>query len=148
MSPAIDATTMAFLEAVPVGCLATTTADGKVRQSVVYFAVESDQIVISTESKRGKARDVERTGTASLCVQGPAKPYPSVTLEGPARIVRNAIGPPTARIWARIAGSPPGDAMSDEELAAIDRVILAIDVDRVYGASNLEAFLEATEQGS
>jgi len=127
-----------FLDDVPVGVLATIRPDGGVRQSTVYFVRDGDRILISTESKRQKARDVERTGRASLCVQGPAKPYPCVTVEGDARIRTQGIGEPTARLIERIAGAPVDEIQTDETLAAVDRVILEITVDRAYGASYLD----------
>jgi PPOX class probable F420-dependent enzyme len=128
-----------FLDQVPVGVLATVRTDGKPRQSTVYFLREGDRILISTESKRGKARDVEHTGYASICVQGVEKPFPCVTLEGPARILREGVGEPTARIVARILDAPVGEAQTDEAMAAVDRVILELTVERTYGASYLEA---------
>jgi PPOX class probable F420-dependent enzyme len=132
----MEANVRQFLDDVAVGVLATIRADGSARQSVVYFVRDGERIWISTESRRGKARDVARHGFASLCVQGPAKPFPSVTVEGTARIVRDGIGEPTARVMERITGTRPEPA-TDADLAAVDRVVIEIDVDRVYGASYL-----------
>lgn len=128
-----------FLDQVPVGVIATIRKDGKPRQSTVYFIREGNRVLISTESKRGKARDVERTGYASMCVQGVEKPFPCVTVEGSAHILREGVGEPTARIVARIVGTPVGEAQTDDALAAVDRVILELTIDRTYGASYLEA---------
>jgi PPOX class probable F420-dependent enzyme len=135
----MDAHVEQFIDTIPVGVLATIRSDGKPRQSTVYFAREGNRILISTESKRGKARDVERTGFASICVQGVEKPFPGVTLEGPARVLREGVGEPTARIVARILDAPVGEAQTDEALAAVDRVILELTVERTYGVSYLEA---------
>ncbi|MGW4796445.1 PPOX class F420-dependent oxidoreductase [Nonomuraea sp. NPDC004297] len=130
----IDQPVRGFLDSRPTGVLATTRPDGTPRQSVVYFALDDDRLLVSTEPGRAKAKDVHRAGRASLCVMGGAPPYPSVTLEGPARIRTTGIGPDTARVWSRIGGQqvePPADA----DLAAMNRVILEITVERVYGAS-------------
>ncbi|MGJ6965615.1 TIGR03618 family F420-dependent PPOX class oxidoreductase [Streptosporangium sp. G11] len=133
----IDPVVRDFLALRPAGVLATTRPDGGVRQSVVYFALDGDRLLISTEPGRAKARDVQRTGRASLCVIGAAAPYPSVTLEGAATIRTAGIGPDTARVMSRIGGRPV-EPMSDAELAAMNRVILEIIVERVYGASYLQ----------
>ncbi|MFI6317158.1 pyridoxamine 5'-phosphate oxidase family protein [Nonomuraea sp. NPDC050556] len=117
--------------------LATTRTDGGVRQSVVYFALDGDRLLISTEPARAKAKDVQRTGRASLCVVGTAAPYPSVTLEGTARIRTAGIGADTARVWSRIGGQSV-EPLSDGDLEAMNRVVLEITVQRVYGASYLE----------
>ncbi|TMR99754.1 PPOX class F420-dependent oxidoreductase [Nonomuraea basaltis] len=134
----IDQNVHDFLARQPAGVLATTRPDGTVRQSVVYFALDGDRVLISTEPGRAKAKDVQRTGRASLCVIGGASPYPSVTLEGAARIRSAGIGADTARVWSRIGGQSV-EPLSDAELAAMNRVVLEITVERVYGASYLES---------
>ncbi|GAA2212502.1 hypothetical protein GCM10009850_079640 [Nonomuraea monospora] len=100
----IDRLVRDFLAHHTAGVLATTRPDGGTRQSVVYFALDGDRLLISTEPGRAKAADVRRTGRASLCVLGGAPPYPSVTLEGSARIRTTGIGPDTAAVWSRIGG--------------------------------------------
>jgi PPOX class probable F420-dependent enzyme len=125
-----------FLDREPVGVVSTLRADGTARQSVTYFVRDGGRIFISTESKRAKARDVERSGWASLCVVGHARPFPSVTVEGPARILRSGIADATARIFVKMAGGDSPE-LTDKTLADMDRVILEISVDRVYGASYL-----------
>lgn len=129
----------AFLDAQPVGVLATARPDGSTRQSVVYHVREGDRLLISTESKRAKARDVERTGHASYCVLGHEKPFPSVTVEGPARVLTEGIGAPTARLFGLIFGQEPDEALSDEALAAVDRVIIELTIDHVYGVAHFDA---------
>jgi PPOX class probable F420-dependent enzyme len=121
-----------FLDANPVGVLATEAAEGRPRQSLVYFARDDDELLISTLSDRHKARDVRRAGWASLCVIGHESPYPSATFSGPAEIRTEHIGPSTARIMQRISGAAePPEPMSDDALAGLGRVILAITIDRV-----------------
>ncbi len=121
-----------FLDAHRIGVLATQTAEGRPRQSVVYYSRDGERLLISTESKRLKARDVHRTGWASLCVMGHTQPYPSAVFSGRAEILTEGIGPATAAIMQRIAGTDePPEPQTDSALAAIDRVILAITVERV-----------------
>jgi PPOX class probable F420-dependent enzyme len=133
-----------FLETHRVGVLATIADDGKPRQSVVYYAWNGERLLISTEGKRRKARDVRRTGWASLCVLGHDKPHPSAVFSGRAEILTKNIGPATAAIMQRIAGAEePPEPQSDEALAAVDRVILAITVERVSAANYIPARAEA-----
>jgi PPOX class probable F420-dependent enzyme len=121
-----------FLDAHRIGVLATTTEAGRPRQSVVYYVRDGERLLISTESKRHKARDVARNGWASLCVRGDEQPYPSAVFSGRAEIQTADIGPATAAIMQRIAGTPnPPEPQTDEALAVVDRVILVITVDRV-----------------
>lgn len=128
-----------FLDAHRVGALATTAADGRPRQSVVYYMRDGDRLLLSTLSARLKARDVRRTGWASLCVLGHEQPYPSAAFSGPAEILTKDIGAATAAIMQRITGTPePPEPQSDEALAAVDRVVLAISVERVSAANYIE----------
>ena len=55
----MDALVAQFLDEIPVGVIATIREDGKPRLSTVYFLRDGDSILISTESKRGKARDAK-----------------------------------------------------------------------------------------
>lgn len=128
-----------FLDSQPVGVLATESGGGKPRQSLVYFARDEDRLMISTLADRLKAQDVRRTGWASLCVIGHEPPYPSAVFSGRAEILTEEIGVPSARIMQRIMGAPePPEPMSDEALAEVGRVILAITVERVTSANYIE----------
>jgi PPOX class probable F420-dependent enzyme len=128
-----------FLDAHRVGVLATVDDVAMPRQSVVYYVRDEDRLLISTESKRLKARDVRRSGWASLCVLGHERPHPSAVFSGHAEILTENIGPATAAIMQRIAGLPePPAPESDAALAAIDRVILAITVEAVSAVNYLD----------
>jgi PPOX class probable F420-dependent enzyme len=121
------------------GVIATQGPDARPRQSVVYYVRDGERLLVSTLADRAKARDVRRTGWASLSVSGAERPHPSATFSGPAEIVTEEIGEPTARIMQRISGAgEPPEAMSDEALADLGRVILAITIDRVSAANYLE----------
>ncbi len=137
---ALTAELREFLDSQRVGVLATAMPDGRPRQSLVYFSRDGDRLLISTLSERLKARDVRRTGWASLCVMGHEPPFPSATFSGRAVVLTEDIGPATAAIVQRMTGeAEPPEPMSDETLAEAGRVILAIEVDRVTAASYLGA---------
>ena len=125
-----------FLDANPVGVLATLTPGGKPRQSLVYYVRDGDRLLISTVTDRLKASDVRRSGWASLCVMGHTLPYPSATFAGRAEVLTEGIAAPTMRIGQRMSGAEePPEAITDESLAAVGRVLIAITVDRVTAAS-------------
>jgi hypothetical protein len=67
---------------------------------------------------------------------GHEPPYPSATFSGAAEILTENIGTATAAIMQRIArAAEPSEPMSDEALAEVGRVILAITVERVSSAN-------------
>jgi PPOX class probable F420-dependent enzyme len=121
------------------GVIATQRPDGRPRQSVVYYARDGERLLISTLAARAKTKDVLRTGWASLSVAGPERPHPSATFSGPAEILTRDIGESTARVMQRISGAgEPPETMSDEALAEVDRVILAISIEGVSAVAHLE----------
>lgn len=129
-----------FLDEGTVGVIATPTARGLPRQSLVYYVREGERLLVSTLADRVKARDVRRFAWASLCVMGHERPYPSATFSGRAEILIDDIGPLTARIAQRMGGlTEPPEPMSDAALAAAGRVVLAITVERVTGAAHIPA---------
>jgi PPOX class probable F420-dependent enzyme len=126
-----------LLDASDHGVIATQRPDGLPRQSVVYYVRDGERVLISTLAERAKARDVERTGWASLSVSGAERPYPSATFSGQAEVITDDIGEPTAEIMGRIAGEPV-EPLSEDALAAAGRVILAIEIERVSAATHLD----------
>ena len=127
-----------LLDENPVGVLATVSATGRPRQSLVYFVRDEERLLISTLGQRLKARDVGRTPWASLSVMGHERPFPSATFSGPAEVLTKDIGAATARVAQRAMGADePPDPMTDEALAEAGRVILAIDIERVTAATHL-----------
>jgi len=135
LTPALEE----FLDGQVVGVLATEPADGHARQSVVYYVRDGDRLLISSVADRAKVRDVERSGWASLCVMAPQHPFPSATFSGSADVLTQDIGVATAAIAQHFMRSEqPPEPQTDEALAAVGRVIIAIAVERVAAVSQLE----------
>lgn len=128
-----------FLDEHVVGVLASEPDGGHARQSVVYYVRDGERLLISSVAGRAKVRDVETAGWASLCVMAPQHPFPSATFSGPAEVLTHDIGPPTAAVAQRFmqADEPP-EPQTDEALAAVGRVIIAIAIQRVAAVSHLE----------
>lgn len=128
-----------LLDAQIVGVLLTEPATGRPRQSVVYYVPDGDRLLISSVTHRLKVRDVQRTGWASLCVMGFVRPFPAATFSGSAEILTKDIGPATAALAQRFMGTEePPEPQTDEALAGVGRVIIAINVEHVGAANYLE----------
>jgi PPOX class probable F420-dependent enzyme len=129
-----------FLDANRVGVLATAAENGHPRQSLIYYARDGDHLVLSTLAQRLKAKDVERLGWASLCVMGHEPPYPSAVFSGPAEILTENIGAPTAAVMQKITGSDePPEPQTDEALAAVGRVVMRIAIAQVSAVNYIES---------
>jgi PPOX class probable F420-dependent enzyme len=128
-----------FLDANIVGVLATARPGDRPLQSVVYYAREGERLVISSVLGRRKVTDVQETGWASLCVMAPERPFPSATFSGRAEILTEGIGEATAAVAQRLLGSDERPApQSDEALAEVGRVILALTIERVSAVNYLD----------
>jgi PPOX class probable F420-dependent enzyme len=121
-----------FLETQIIGVLATASAGGRVHQSVVYFARDGEELLISTEVQRHKASDVRGNAWASLCVMGHERPFPSVSISGRAEVRTEDIGRATAAIARRVMGADQApEPQTDQALADVGRVIIAITIERI-----------------
>lgn len=129
----------AFLDSHTIGALATRSQSGRIHQSVVYYLREGERLLISTEAQRHKGRDVAATGWASLCVMGHDRPFPSATFTGTATILTDGIGSATAAIAQRMTGAEqPPEPQSDQALAEVGRVLIAVAVEHVGPVSYIE----------
>lgn len=59
----------AFLNEKRFGVLATTNADGSIQQTVMWYLLDGDTIVMNTRKGRVKDRNLELDANASLCVE-------------------------------------------------------------------------------
>jgi len=62
--------------------LATVSADGSPRSSVVWVRTDGDDVLFSTIRGRLKCRNMEREPRVSLCAYDPADPYGYVEVRG------------------------------------------------------------------
>lgn len=111
-----------FLTERHLGTLSTLRADGTPHVVAIAFSYEDGVVTILTNDRSVKASNVERSGRASVC-QVDGRRW--MTLEGPARIVRDPVEITAAedrheRRFRPVSENP-------------DRVVIRIDVDRVMG---------------
>jgi PPOX class probable F420-dependent enzyme len=79
MSAQLSDAVRAFLEEGPRFCvLATINADGTPQQSVMWYELRGDTIMMNTEVSRLKARNLSRDSRASICVEDAYK-YVSIS---------------------------------------------------------------------
>lgn len=65
LTPAVRA----FLEEVRFAVLATVEADGAPQQTVMWYRLDGDKILMNTAPGRVKARNLQRDPRASICVE-------------------------------------------------------------------------------
>jgi PPOX class probable F420-dependent enzyme len=112
------------------GILSTLSPAGAPITSAVWFAVDGEEIVISTPATRPKARNARLDSRVSFIVDTKERPYRGVAIEGVARVDEDNGKREMRTIAERYLG-PILPAAMEERIAAMDRVVLRIRPTRV-----------------
>jgi PPOX class probable F420-dependent enzyme len=119
-----------FLEEERFGVLATVNANGSAQQTVMWYELRGDAVVMNTKRGRKKDRNLIRDPRASLCVEDG---FRYVTLEGAIETVDDpAIAQADiAALARRHHDAATADAMAREVFAPQERISLLLRFDRV-----------------
>jgi PPOX class probable F420-dependent enzyme len=79
----LNGATRAFLDRKYFAVLATINADGSPQQTVMWYEVLDDHVLMNTEASRLKTANIERDSRISICVEDE---YSYVTLAGRAEL--------------------------------------------------------------
>ena len=114
--------------------LTTLRAAGSPVSSVVAYAVDGDELVVSTRKPTFKCVSAERDSRVNLCVLSNQEPFNFVAIEGQCKVEHRGLVPSTKLIFRNIEGTgydEPEDLQGwlDED----QRVIFRISPQRVYG---------------
>jgi len=130
LPPAFDE----FLTAHRWAVLTTLRRTGAPVSSVVAYAREGDEFVVSTPGTTFKRRSIEADDRVNLTAISNAEPFNFVAVEGQAKIQTTDLLDSTRRVFAAIADTgweEPPDL--EGWLTSQQRVILRIKADRVSG---------------
>jgi PPOX class probable F420-dependent enzyme len=119
-----------FLEEKRFAVLATVNANGSPQQTVMWYELRGDTIVMNTNRGRKKDRNLTRDPRASLCVEDE---FRYVTLEGVIEFVED---PATAQadiaaLARRYHDPDKAEQMAREVFASQERITLLLHADRV-----------------
>jgi PPOX class probable F420-dependent enzyme len=102
---------------------------GAPQMSPVYYAMDGDDIIISTTASRFKAKAIRRTPDVSLCVMAEQPPFPYLLVYGNGTIEEQGAADAMMKIGERMTGNPvPEAARPAVEKRAKDegRVVLRV----------------------
>ena len=119
-----------FLGEERFGVLATVNENGSAQQTVMWYELRGDTVVMNTKRGRKKDRNLVRDPRASLCIEDG---FRYVTLEGAIETVDDpAIAQADIAALARRYHDPAtADAMARDVFAPQERVTLLLRIDRV-----------------
>ena len=126
-SPALPDAIRRFLEAPRFATIATLLPDGSPHQAVIWYAVDSDGILINSRRGRRWPGNLERDPRMSMAVYDDAEPEHWVGLRGVAEVIRT--GPPALLDIQALARRYDGNP---DEYAGQDRVTFHIHVQTTF----------------
>jgi PPOX class probable F420-dependent enzyme len=108
-----DAERRAFLlEGTRTGKLATVRKDGRPHVTPIWFLLDGDDVVLTTQATSAKAHAIRRDARVCLCVDDGVAPYSYVVVEGTATLSDDLV---ELREWAsRIGGRYMGADRAEE----------------------------------
>jgi PPOX class probable F420-dependent enzyme len=121
----------AFLDEPRFGVLGTVNADGSPQQTVMWYALRGDAVMMNTRRGRKKDRNLLRDARASLCIEDG---FRYVTLNGTIRMVEDQdVAQADIAALARRYHDDAAEAerMARDVFAAQERITLLLSFDRV-----------------
>jgi PPOX class probable F420-dependent enzyme len=114
--------------------LTTLRASGSPVSSVVAYACDGDDLVVSTPGATFKRKTLERDKRVNLCIINNEEPFNFVSIEGDVEIEKEDLVSKTRLVFQNIKNTGFQEPEDFEGwLTSQDRVILRIKADRVYG---------------
>jgi PPOX class probable F420-dependent enzyme len=127
---ALDQPIRTFLEEPRFGVLATVNADGSPQQTVIWYLLRGDEIVMNTARGRKKDRNLLHDDRASLCVEDQ---YRYVAIEGKITLDddRQRAQRDIETLAIRYHGPEQAATMMRDQFGNQERVTLRMSIDRV-----------------
>lgn len=120
----------AFLEEPRFGVLGTVNANGSPQQTVMWYAMRGDTVMMNTRRGRQKDRNLLRDARASLCIEDG---FRYVTLDGTIRMVedQDVAQADIAALARRYHDADEAERMARDVFAPQERISLLLSFDRV-----------------
>ncbi len=113
----------------------TLRKDGTPSNSVIFYAVDGDELIFSTTKDRVKAKTLKRDPRVAVTVLDEGAPHRFVTIEGTARVVEDDIVPGHVLINRAMRKEPDWEPPEGyvAGLASAGRVLIRVTAERVSG---------------
>ena len=106
--------------------LATARADGRTHVAPVWFILDGDDLVFTTQQRTVKGRNIRREARIMICVDDERPPFAFVTFEGAAlvsELTPAELLPWTTKIAARYVGTDQAAAYGERNAVAGELLI-------------------------
>jgi PPOX class probable F420-dependent enzyme len=134
MTGALSEEVRAFLQERRFAVLATINGDGSVQQTVVWYELDGDEVVMNATPYRVKTRNLRRDPRASICVEDG---YTWVTIRGSVRFVEDSqiAQDDIRRLAVRYDGAESAERQMREQFSRQERITIRLQPEKVtvYG---------------
>lgn len=126
----LDSAQRAFLDEVRFAVLATANPDGLPHQSVMWYVLDGDQIMMNTRRGRVKDRNLLRVNRASICVEDG---YRYLTITGAIELNEDqaVAQADIERLATRYHGSDRAAEMMRDQFGSQTRVTIRMSIDTI-----------------
>ena len=124
-----------FLEEHRFGVLGIERPGKSPHLTPVYYALDGDDIIVSTTRSRAKSKLVEKAGRLTFCVLQEEFPFDYVAVYGTARLEQENAVDAMARVGEKMYGRPVGPEMRpmlEERAVKEGRIVLRITPESYY----------------
>ncbi len=120
----------AFLDEQRFAVVATVNPDGSPQQTVMWYELQGDEIMMNTRRGRVKDRNLRRDPRVSFCVE---EGYRYLTITGAARLIEDqeTAQQDIRRLAIRYHGPEHGERQSREQFRKQERVTIRMSIERV-----------------
>ncbi len=128
----------AFVRSMKWAVVTSLRKDGSPTNSVVFYALDGDELIFSTTKDRLKAKTLTNDPRAALTVLDEGAPYRFVSIEGTAIVQDTDIVPghiAINKVMRGLADWQPPEGY-EETLRSQGRVIIRVKAERVSGVVN------------
>ena len=126
----LSADIRAFLKEKRFAVLATINTDGSPQQTIMWYELQGDEIMMNTRDGRVKAGNFRRDPRASICVE---EGYRGVTIQGTVRLVEDSeVAQADIRRLAVLNHGPEaGNAMAENTFTKQRRLTIRLPIEHV-----------------
>lgn len=120
----------AFLEEPRFASLATINSDGSPQQTVMWYLLDGDRVMMNTARGRIKDRNLARDPRASICIEDG---YRFVTIQGRVTLVddQGQAQADIAALATRYHGQARAEEMVREQFSKQERITIYLSIDNV-----------------
>jgi PPOX class probable F420-dependent enzyme len=126
----LSADVRAFLKEKRFAVLATINEDGSPHQTIMWYELQGDEIMMNTRNGRVKAGNFRRDPRASICVEDGDR---GVTIQGTVRLVEDSqtAQADIRRLAVLNHGPEEGNAMAENTFAKQRRLTIRLPIEHV-----------------